>query len=293
MADSSGAPHTLDLRSFKLLSFDVYCTLVDYDTGAYNSAVRNLQRLPGLSAAALPARHALLSALEAAERQMQAANPGMSQTEVHKQSFIGVARDLLKSASDGGDSNSETSSAAALLEECGDGFAAEVPLCPAFADTLAALRALAQHYKLVPLSNIDRASFTATLERGGLQGAPFAAYYLAEDIGSYKPDRRNFEYLLSHAKEEFGVEKDEVLHVGNSLFHDMRPAGEMGLKRVWVDRRGLVEGDQQSERDFGGRKDLGLDGVGWELRVNTMEELAGIVEEAWKEGQGTGKRYVH
>ena len=48
----------------------------------------------------------------------------------------------------------------------------------------------------------------------------FDAIYTAEDIGSYKPDLRNFEYMLRHLSDDFGFQKRDVLHVAQSLHHD-------------------------------------------------------------------------
>jgi FMN phosphatase YigB (HAD superfamily) len=53
--------------------------------------------------------------------------------------------------------------------------------------------------------------------------------YIAEDIGSYKPDARNFEYLITHLKEQ-GFGKEHLLHVAQSLFHDHVPAKALGLR---------------------------------------------------------------
>jgi 2-haloacid dehalogenase len=61
--------------------------------------------------------------------------------------------------------------------------------------------------------------------------------YTAEDSGSYKPDPRNFDYLLRHAKDDLGVTPDRLLHVAQSLFHDHGPAKAAGLATVWIDRR--------------------------------------------------------
>jgi FMN phosphatase YigB (HAD superfamily) len=58
----------------------------------------------------------------------------------------------------------------------------------------------------------------------------------AQDIGSYKPDRRNFEYALKELA-AIGVPAARVLHVAQSLFHDIVPAKALGLKTVWVNRR--------------------------------------------------------
>ena len=103
-----------------------------------------------------------------------------------------------------------------------------------FADTVDALAYLKQHYKLVILSNVDRASFEASNRK---LGVAFDAIYTAEDIGSYKPDPRNFAYLIEHLKSDLGLERGDVLHTAQSLFHDHAPARRAGLARAWIDRR--------------------------------------------------------
>jgi 2-haloalkanoic acid dehalogenase type II len=117
-------------------------------------------------------------------------------------------------------------------------FGASVADWPAFPDTVEALRYLKQHVRLIILSNVDRGSFVATNER---LGVTFDAVYTAQDIGSYKPDRRNFVYLLERLGER-GVAKEKVLHVAQSLFHDHVPANAVGLASAWIDRRGDAGG---------------------------------------------------
>ena len=78
-------------------------------------------------------------------------------------------------------------------------FGRSIAQWPPFADTVEALRYLKQHYRLVILSNVDRASFKASNDR---LGVVFDAIYTAQDIGSYKPDRRNFGYLVDRMKEQ-------------------------------------------------------------------------------------------
>ena len=65
---------------------------------------------------------------------------------------------------------------------------------PPFPDSAEALAYLKRHYRLVVLSNVDRASFAHSARR---LGVAFDAVYTAQDIGSYKPDPRNFEYMLA------------------------------------------------------------------------------------------------
>ncbi len=58
----------------------------------------------------------------------------------------------------------------------------------------------------------------------------------AQDVGSYKPDPRNFRHLLSETG-KLGIAKAEILHTAQSLFHDVAPAKSMGLKTCWINRR--------------------------------------------------------
>lgn len=62
-----------------------------------------------------------------------------------------------------------------------------------------AIESLGKRYKLVPLSNVDHASFDQILA-GPLLGCHFDQIYTAEDIGTYKPDVKKFHYLLENVK---------------------------------------------------------------------------------------------
>lgn len=96
-------------------------------------------------------------------------------------------------------------------------------------DTVEALRSLAQSYKLVVLSNIDDDLFGIT--RPKLQ-AGFADVITAQQAGCYKPCRRMFELAL----ERTGASPSEVLHVGQSVYHNVIPAKAMEMSTVWVNR---------------------------------------------------------
>jgi 2-haloalkanoic acid dehalogenase type II len=107
-------------------------------------------------------------------------------------------------------------------------FGSNIGSWPAFPDTVAALQALKNHFKLVILSNIDNDSIARTIA-GPLAGAEFDAVFTAQNIGSYKPDMKNFRYLVEEVKMLMGVEKGEILHRAQSLTHDLVPAKSMGL----------------------------------------------------------------
>jgi 2-haloacid dehalogenase len=100
------------------------------------------------------------------------------------------------------------------------------------------LQYLKRHYKFAILSNVDNESFSFSNEKLGVD---FDAVYTAEDCGSYKPAARNFEYMLAKLK-TLGIEKSEILHTAESLFHDHGPANEQGLTSCWIHRRHGQEG---------------------------------------------------
>jgi 2-haloacid dehalogenase len=70
-------------------------------------------------------------------------------------------------------------------------------------------------------------------------GVEFDAIYTAEDIGSYKPDPSNFEYLIEHVKSDLGYGKSDILHTAQGIRHDHIPARSIGLDNAWIDRNHL------------------------------------------------------
>ena len=123
------------------------------------------------------------------------------------------------------------------------------------------------------LSNIDNDTIKKT-QAGPLGEVNFDAVYTAEMIGSYKPDLKNFEYLLEGVKKEFGVEKGEVLHTAQALHHDMMPAKTMGVRGAWIDRE--KEDEKAAQMKAEGR-------VAYTWRFGTLGEMAEEVERAFAE----------
>lgn len=106
---------------------------------------------------------------------------------------------------------------------------------PAFPDSVEALKALKKRWKLGILSNIDDNLFAFSAEK--LQMA-FDWVITAEQVGSYKPHHGHFEVML----ERSGLPKEKILHVAQSLHHDIRPANDLGWTTVWINRRAGKEG---------------------------------------------------
>ena len=110
-----------------------------------------------------------------------------------------------------------------------EGFAQSVGDWKPFPDTVDALSRLAERFDLAIISNVDNDLFART---NRLLGVSFAHIITAQDVGLYKPDRAMFDAALSTLGEGGGV-----LHVAQSLFHDIAPASTLGLDTVWI-RRG-------------------------------------------------------
>jgi 2-haloacid dehalogenase len=101
---------------------------------------------------------------------------------------------------------------------------------PPFPDTVEALRQLHTRYKLAIISNVDDDLFAPTAQR---LEVPFDAIITAQQAGSYKPSLNNFGVALRR----IGRPKEKILHVAQSLYHDLAPTRELGWKNVWVNRR--------------------------------------------------------
>jgi 2-haloacid dehalogenase len=101
------------------------------------------------------------------------------------------------------------------------------PVFPDVEPALAALRA--DGWKLAVLTNCDLDLFAQT-QRSFRQ--PFDLVVTAEQVGDYKPSLAHFRYFLR----ESGVGKNNWLHAAGSWYHDIAPAREMGISRIWVDR---------------------------------------------------------
>lgn len=147
-----------------------------------------------------------------------------------------------------------------------DAFGASVATWPIFPDTVEALKQLRRHYKLVILSNVDKSSFTQVLNRA-LAGVEFDAVYVAEEIGSYKPDLKNFQYLITHAREDMGVQMEQILMTANGLKSDHVPAMKVGMTSAWISRG---EGEKELKEVEGK--------VAFSWRFDTMGEMAVAAE---------------
>ena len=231
----------MKLTDFKVLAFDVYGTLIDWESGMISS----LKPLTDKVEAELT-RDEILEAHAHHESTTQRWTPAKKYFELLPVVYRRLAEEWGVEVS---------------WEEC-QAYGLSVRQWPAFADSREALAYLKQHYKLVVLTNTDNQSFQGSNARLGVH---FDGVYTAEDIGSYKPSDRNFEYMLETLERQ-GIAKNEILHTAESMFHDHAPANRHGLANCWIYRRHDKEG-------FGATMNPG-DMPTYDFRFNSMIDMA-------------------
>jgi 2-haloacid dehalogenase len=202
----------MKLSQFKVLTFDCYGTLIDWESGM----VAALKPLTDRVAPSLT-RNQVLEAHARHEAAQQRWTPARRYRDLLAVVYKRLAEEW---------------GVAASWEEC-EAYGRSVGDWPAFPDSAEALRYLKRHYKLVILSNVDNESFAASNKK---LHVTFDAILTAEDIGSYKPDDRNFRYMLETLA-GMGYGKEQILHTAESLFHDHEPANRAGLTSCWIYRR--------------------------------------------------------
>jgi putative hydrolase of the HAD superfamily len=241
----------LDLTQYKALSFDCYGTLIDWEAGIA-AVLRPWAREQGLD---LDDEELLLaySGNEAAvEREM----PTALYPDVLAIAFRRTGEKLHKPVSD----------------EWAQRLGQSVPDWPAFPDSAEALARLASHYQLIILSNAHRDGFTGSNQR--LRG-DFAAIIAAEDVGAYKPAPNHFR-ALDIKLAELDLDRKDLLHVAQSLFHDHVPAKRENLPSVWINRR--------HDRPGWGATPEPSEEWAYNLEFTSMADFADAVDQAFDVG---------
>lgn len=196
-----------DFSQFSWLTFDCYGTLIDWDRGIL-STVR-----PILAAHRRNLSDAGILELFAAIERAEEAGAYRTYRQILEAVMIKMAARLVIRIS--------SEEVRSLPDSLGD--------WAPFPDTVAALRSLKQRYKLAVISNTDDDLFARTATH---LEVPFDAVITAQQARSYKPSLNNFRLAL----ERLAVPREKVLHVAQSLYHDIAPANELGIASVWVNR---------------------------------------------------------
>ena len=200
------------LTDYKALTFDVYGTLIDWESGM----IAGLKPLTDQVSGPL-SRDQILEAHAYHESTTQRQTPAKVYSDLLAVVYKRLAEEWNVSVS---------------WDDCLT-YGRSVRDWPAFADSAGALQYLKRYYKLIILSNVDNTSFAYSNIKLDVD---FDARYTAEDIGSYKPSPRNFEYMIEQLA-RLGIEKSSILHTAESMFHDHAPANQFGLANCWIYRR--------------------------------------------------------
>ena len=198
----------MELRSFALLTFDCYGTLIDWEAGIL-AAMRPILAAHGVSIE----DNRLLEIYASLESEAEAGEYRPYRS-ILSEVVAGFGRRLGFEPSEG--------ERRAL--------AASVASWPAFPDTVAALGALKERFKLAIVSNVDTDLFAGTARH---LGVAFDHVITAGEVGAYKPAEAMFRAVL----EQSGLPRERILHVAQSLYHDIVPARKLGVATVWVNRR--------------------------------------------------------
>jgi 2-haloacid dehalogenase len=182
-------------------TFDCYGTLIDWNGGIG----RELERVFGAARAG-----ELLHAYHEVEPEIQREDPARSYREV-------MAVALARLGAPAGEQ---------------DALGRSLPAWDAFPEVPVALEeARAGGWRLAVLSNTDRDLLDASLAHIGVE---FDLSVVASKIGSYKPSPGHWDEFFARS----GAARDRHVHVGASLFHDIAPAGALGLRTIWINRLG-------------------------------------------------------
>lgn len=197
----------LDFSQYRVVSFDCYGTLIDWETGIF-SALRPVLTAHGKGISDTE----LLKLYSELESEAE-------QGEFHSY------REVLQSVVRGFGERLGFKPSEAQVRSLPDSLADWQP----FPDTVAALQRLKARYQLAIISNVDDDLFAATSRH---LEVPFDHLITAQQARAYKPSLRTF----TLAQQRIGVTPAQWLHAAQSVYHDVIPATSMGIATVWVNR---------------------------------------------------------
>ncbi len=230
----------MKLSQFKVLTFDVVGTLIDFETGVLNA----VRALGGPKAAAASDD----DIFEPYKR---------GRDKFYGRSSFAMKDVYLSLAAERGFNNDEATAEA---------FQLAVLRWPAFADSVDALRRLRKNFRLVAMTNADRTAFSAysaTLEN------PFHDSVTCDETGCAKPDPRFFAFNKGR-QSAHGFRQSEILHVAQSQYHDIGVAKAEGYTTCWIERR-------QGLKGFGGTPDPKVL-TKPDFHFSTLKQLADAVD---------------
>ncbi len=209
----------VDFSNIEWVSFDCYGTLVDWETGI-SSAVSKVLEPYGIAKTDAE----ILELFSDVEPEVQS-DGEFKEYRVVLREVIGMMCDRVGVQLSGTEMDSLPSS---------------LPHWPIFPDVPSALTTLKQRYRLAIISNVDDDLFAGSARALGVE---FDAVITSQQVQAYKPNPRNFEA----ASGAMSVDREQWLHVAESLYHDIGPANRLGVKSVWVKRADRGGGTRQTD----------------------------------------------
>jgi len=200
-------------ESTRLITFDCYGTLIDWENGML-AGLR-----PMFSGAGRATDDARLLELY-----------GDIEAELESGPYLPYRQVLSQTAQEMGQRLNTPVTEKQAVE-----FAESLTLWKPFVDTLPALESLARKFQLAIISNVDDDLFAETRKKLPVD---FAFVVTAQQMRSYKPAQQNFLEAIRRS----GLDKSQVLHAGQSLYHDVAPANALGITNVWVNRPSVRPG---------------------------------------------------
>jgi|SRR5579863_3787855 len=225
----------LDFDRFEILTFDCYGTLIDWEAGI------------------LPALHRILSAHNKKIDDATLLELYGTFEQRSEQGTFRPYREVLRSVVRQFGNELGFVPTAEEASSLPDSLARWKP----WPDTAAALRQLKTRYRLAIISNVDDDLFAATLPRLEVE---FNEIITAQQAQAYKPSLKIFELAMNRIQ----APAHRILHVGQSIYHDVIPAQALGLATVWVNRPSARAG-------VGAVKAAHAE---HDLEVSSLEELA-------------------
>lgn len=230
----SRLPVAVWAMSIRALTFDCYGTLIDWETGILGALAPLFERAGKRMDAA-----AVIPAYARHEREVES-GPYLRYREVlgrvedalMDEFGLGVPPTCVGGSRCSGDAASTSQEHRPPKTEVGgtaSRLAQSLGNWSAFAETPGCLRALKEKYALGVLSNIDDDLFALSAPKLGVE---LNLLVTAEQVRSYKPGLAHFETALRQLR----LRPDQILHVAESRYHDVEPAGGLGFRTCWVRR---------------------------------------------------------
>jgi putative hydrolase of the HAD superfamily len=230
----------MSFRDFKVLTFDVVGTLIDFESGI----LRAVRRISGKTPAELSDDRIFEAYKRGRDAHYERSSEVMGLVYLHLAKELGIPAD---------------SSAA-------EAFQMEVLRWPAFPDSAAALKRLRARFRLVAMTNADRSAFSFYSHT---LGNPFHDSVTADEARCAKPDPQFFAFNRGR-QSVVGYKMEEILHVAQSQYHDIGIAKSLGYKTCWIERR-------QGQKGFGGTP--AVDALTQpDFHFSTLKALADAVE---------------